>query len=74
MFVANAPALDVSSCGGTEEQARQYIRDAVRGLLRRARTLGTLDEILQEAGYQRYGDHWQAPEFVAVDRLTISME
>jgi hypothetical protein len=35
--------------------------------------MGTLDEILQEAGYEREGGQWRAPEFIAVDRLTMSL-
>ena len=46
-YVAFVPALDVSSCGATEEQARHNIRDAVRGFLAACADMGTLDEILQ---------------------------
>lgn len=73
MYVAYVPALDVSSCGATDEEARSNIRDAVRGFLAASADLGTLDEILQEAGYEREGEQWRAPEFVAVDRLTLSL-
>lgn len=72
-FVAYVPALDVSSCGSTDEEARRNIRDAVRGFLAASAGMGTLDEILQEAGYEREGEQWRAPEFVAVDRLTMSL-
>jgi predicted RNase H-like HicB family nuclease len=43
--VAYAPALDVSSCGATDEEARRNIRDAVRGFLAASADMGTLDEI-----------------------------
>lgn len=72
-FVAYVPALDISSCGSTDEEARNNIRDAVRGFLAASADMGTLDEILQEAGYEREGGEWRAPEFVAVDRLTMSL-
>jgi hypothetical protein len=36
--------------------------------------MGTLDEILREAGYEPEGEGWRAPEFVSVDRLTMSMK
>lgn len=72
-FVAYVPALDISSCGSTDEEARNNIRDAVRGFLAASADLGTLDQILQEAGYEREGGEWRAPEFVAVDRLTMSL-
>jgi predicted RNase H-like HicB family nuclease len=73
-YVAYVPALDVSSCGATDEEARRNIRDAVRGFLAASADLGTLDEILEEAGYQLDGDGWRAPEFVSMDRLTMSMK
>ena len=73
-YVAYVPALDVSSCGATDDEARRNIRDAVRGFLASSAHLGTLDEILQEAGYRREGGKWLAPEFVSVDRLTMSIK
>jgi predicted RNase H-like HicB family nuclease len=73
-FVAYVPALDLSSCGATDDEARRNIRDAVRGFLATSANMGTLDEILQEAGYEREGDQWRAPEFVSVDRLTMSIK
>ena len=72
-FVAYVPALDISSCGATDEDARRNIRDAVRGFLAASADLGTLDDILEEAGYRRENGHWRAPEFIGVDRLTMSL-
>ena len=72
-YVAHVPALDLSSCGATDEEARRNIRDAVRGFLGASADTGTLDEILREAGYQQDGDNWRAPEFVSIDRLTMSI-
>jgi predicted RNase H-like HicB family nuclease len=73
-YVAYVPALDVSSCGATDEEARRNIRDAVRGFLAASADMGTLNEILEEAGYEPDGDGWRAPEFVSVDRLTMSIQ
>ena len=39
----------------------------MRGFLAASAGMGTLDEIPRE------GEHWRAPEFVAVDRLTMSL-
>ena len=72
-FVAYVPELDLSSCGDTKEQARTNIQDAIRGFLESAHDKGTLDEILEEAGYEHEGDDWKAPEFVSLDRLTVSI-
>jgi len=51
-FVAHVPELDVSTCGDTEAEARRNIADAVQGFLQTAREHGTLNDILQEAGYR----------------------
>jgi predicted RNase H-like HicB family nuclease len=49
-YVAYLPELDLSSCGATDEEARRNIRDAVRGFLETSAEMGTLAEILEEAG------------------------
>ncbi len=71
-FVAYVPALDLSSCGASDDEARRNIRDAVRGFLTASAEMGTLEEVLREAGYERVGGAWRAPEFVSLDRLTMS--
>jgi predicted RNase H-like HicB family nuclease len=73
-YVAYVPELDVSSCGETANQARINILDAVRGFLETCADMGTLNEILDEAGYRREGDDWLPPEFVSIDRLTLSVK
>jgi len=64
--------LDASSCGSNTDEALRNIRDAVRGFLAASTDLGTLDEILEEAGYQRDGEKWRAPELISVEHLTMS--
>jgi len=72
-FVAYVPELDVSSCGATSDEARRNIRDAVQGFLETSAEMGTLDQILEEAGYKRNGTAWEAPEFVSLDRQRASV-
>jgi len=36
--------------------------------------MGTLSEILEEAGYERIGEAWRAQEFVSLGRLTTSLK
>ena len=74
VYVAHVPELDVSSCGDTPEQARENIQDAVRGFLETSQEMGTLKEILEEAGYQLEGETWRAPEFVSLDHLSLSLK
>jgi predicted RNase H-like HicB family nuclease len=72
LYVAHVPQLDISSCGETKEKARANIQDAVRGFIEAAGDKGTLDEILEEAGFERVGSDWNAPE-VSVDRVTMTV-
>ncbi|HEY2860762.1 MAG TPA: hypothetical protein VGJ21_20285 [Terracidiphilus sp.] len=68
VYVAYVPELDVSSCGTTAEDATRNIQDAVQGFLESCAAIGSLDWILEEAGYRRNGDAWDPPEFVGVER------
>ena len=72
-YVAYVPELDVSSCGTTDDEARKNIRDAVQGFLEISARMGTLGEILDEAGYAREGQSWRAPQFVSLDRMVASV-
>ena len=67
------PELDVSSCGVSLEEARKNIAEAVEGFLKTSAELGTLDEILEEAGYVRTDESWQPPEFVSLDQMTLDL-
>jgi hypothetical protein len=73
VFVAYVPAFDLSSCGDTADLARQNIREAVLSFLRSSERMGTLNEILEDAGYRLEDEHWTSPEFVSVDRLTVTL-
>lgn len=73
MYVAYAPELDVSTCGADPGEARKNIQDAVRGFLETAEEMNTLKQILEESGYILEGNTWRAPEFVSLDRLTLSL-
>ena len=70
-FVAHVPELDLSTCADTAEDARRNVRDAVRGFLEAAEELGTLADVLEEAGYRRDGEGWKSPEFVSLDRMAV---
>ena len=71
LFVSYNPELDVSSCGETIDKAKMNLRDAMKGFLKSAAKIGTLDEILEEAGYIHKHRHWSDPELVVMDRVTI---
>ncbi len=72
-YVAYAPELDVSSCGETPEEARTNLREAVRGFLKSAQKMGTLDTILEEAGYIHKRTGWSTPPLVTLDRFSVAL-
>ncbi len=72
-FVAHALELDVSSCGGTKEKALKNLKEAVRLFLEEAENMGTLEQILEEAGYSKTKQKVASPKFISVQRLTLPL-
>jgi predicted RNase H-like HicB family nuclease len=69
-FVAYCPELDVSSCGGTVDQARTNLKTAVRLFLEEAEKMGTLPDILAEAGYRLDPTgRWDPPRMIAIESV-----
>jgi predicted RNase H-like HicB family nuclease len=66
-FVAHAMPLDVVSSGKTPEEARKALDEAVHLFLVTAADIGTLNEILQEAGYELKVGRWVGPSWVAIE-------
>ena len=71
LFVAYNPELDVSSCGATLGEAKKNIRYAISGFLKSATKKGTLNEILEEAGYVYRAKRWADPDLIAMDRMSV---
>ena len=70
--VGYCPELDVSSCGGSVDEARNNLRTAVKLFIEEAQKLGTLRDILAEAGYKEMPDgHWTSPRLVATEVMTL---
>ena len=71
-FVAHALELDVSSCGGTKEKALTNLKEAARLFLEEAEKLGTLEQILEEAGYSKTKQRFARPKF-SVQRVSLPL-
>lgn len=71
VFVSYCPELDLSSCGDSVDEARTNLRAAVRLFLEEAEKMGTLTTILEEAGFKKTTQGWQAPRFVVTELLSI---
>ena len=72
-FVAHALELDVSSCGGSEGRALRNLKEAVRLFLEEEERMGTLQQILKEAGYSVGKRKIASPSIVSVQRITLPL-
>ena len=73
VFVAHTRELDISSCGGTKEKALKNLKEAVRLFLEEADKLGTLDQILEEAGYLKRQSKLEGPKFVGTEQMSLPL-
>jgi hypothetical protein len=72
-FVAHALELDVSSCGGSKAKALRSLKEAVWLFLDEAERMGTLEQILTEAGYSRTKRKIAGPKFLGVRRVSLAL-
>lgn len=72
-FVAHAMPLDVMSCGETPEQASKALDEAVHLFLLTATEMGTLEEVLEEAGYEHCDENWRGPVWVSFERHSAAI-
>ena len=72
-YVAHAMPIDVMSSGKTPEEARKALDEAVHLFLVTADDMGTLDEILQETGYELREGRWISPTWVAIEKHSATI-
>ncbi len=72
-YVSFNPELRVASCGKTPLEARQALSRAMGAFIRAAKEMGTLDEILEEAGFVKTRDEWRENSPVSVGRITMAV-
>ena len=71
-YVAYSPKLDVSSRGGTVNEALNNLKTAVRLFLEEAGKMGTLEDILSESGYEKAGvGDWLTPRLIATELMPV---
>ena len=72
-YVSFNPELKVASCGRNIEEAKENLREAISGFLKSARKIGTIDNILEEAGFIYKKQRWFAPDLLVMDRLSLAI-
>jgi predicted RNase H-like HicB family nuclease len=71
VYVALCPDLDVSSFGDTIEDTRSSLREALELFLEGCEAMGTLDQVLEEAGFVRQNVDWLPRQPVAAELIPI---
>ncbi len=73
MYISYAKELEVCSCGKTVKEAKINLVEAVECFLETAEEMGTLDQLLEEAGFLRGKRIWKAPEIISTERTSITI-
>ena len=71
-FVAYSPALDLSTCGRTLEEAKKNFLEALDIFFEDCTEMGTLDKVLESLGWEKKGrKQWLPP--IPVHEETVSL-
>jgi predicted RNase H-like HicB family nuclease len=73
IYVAHTPELDLSSCGGTKGKALKNLKEAVRLFLEESDRMGTLEQILEEAGYFKRKSKLEGPKLISTQRVSVPL-
>lgn len=74
--VAVCPELNVSSYGDTPAKALDSLKEAVELFLEECQRMGTLDTVLEEAGYRREpgnSNRWIYRQAIQINRLEAAV-
>jgi predicted RNase H-like HicB family nuclease len=72
-YIAHALPIDVMSSAASIEAAKAALDEALRLFITTAEEAGTLDDLLEEAGYVREADRWVSPLVVATERRALAV-
>ena len=75
-YVAVCPELNVSSFGDTKVEALKSFQEAVSLFLEECQRLGTLKQVLEEAGFSHTSTpihQWLPPKPIGVEQLSLSV-
>ena len=72
VYVALCPELNVSSFGDDIEGAKRSLREALEAFLEECEAMGTLEEVLEDAGFVKDMDKWRLEEPVIEEKMALS--
>ncbi len=72
-FVAYTPALDLSSTGKTEQEARRMFAEAVETFFEELLEMGTLESVLGDLGWTKNKDEFEPPKVVEHSLISVQV-
>ena len=75
-FIAYSPALDLSTCADTQEQAKKRFEEMLPIFLEEIDKMGTLEDVLLGCGWRKTGrfqKHWMPPISVGRDQEEVNI-
>jgi len=72
-FIAFTPALDLSTSGDTIEQAQGRFAEVVNIFIEELIEAGTLENVLQELGWQKFDHKLQPPQIVSQNNFDLKI-
>ena len=71
LYVGLCPELSVSSFGETIEEARRSLYEAMEAFVEECESMGTLEDVMNEAGFVKEDNTWVRRKPVAEEALSI---
>ena len=72
-YIAYSPALDLSTSGKTEKEAKKRFGEASFLFIEELEKGGTLHEVLRELGWRRAHKQWSPPKIVSQEVIGVRM-
>lgn len=72
-FVAYSPALDLSTSGKTLKKAKKRFEEASQLFFEEIISKGTIQEVLNDLGWQKVRKEWKPPMIISQQSETISI-
>jgi predicted RNase H-like HicB family nuclease len=71
LYVGLCPDLEVSSFGETLEEAKHSLHEALEAFIEECEAMGTLGEVLEEAGFTQQDENWLPRQPVSAELVSV---
>lgn len=72
-YIAYSPALDLSTSGRTEKEAKKRFEEASLMLIEELDKAGTLNDVLRELGWKQAQKQWSPPKIISQEAVGLRM-